>query len=122
MKSYCDGDVRCAKPESCLVSQHLLRFSDSSTQGQHEGCLIHQLALVLLVGQDPVNGFLYVMGKKANFVVVVFNLNECLDILEQQLAASQLGSSNFPQDELAQPKHNVKVSENKFDFPLQVSV
>lgn len=52
---YLYVDVRCAEAEAGLRSQHLLGLSDPTRHSQHQCCLIHQLVLVLLVGQDPVD-------------------------------------------------------------------
>ena len=58
-QSYRDAKVRCTEPERCLAGKHLVSFSDFSRQGQHKCCLIHQLVLVLLEGQHPLNGLFY---------------------------------------------------------------
>lgn len=55
-KTYRDVEVRCTEPKGGLVGYHLLGLTDSSRQGQHQSGLIHQLVLVLLVGQHPVKG------------------------------------------------------------------
>lgn len=55
-KTYFDGKIRCTEPEGGLVGQYLLGLTDSSRQGQHQSGLVHQLVLVLLVRQDPLNG------------------------------------------------------------------
>lgn len=66
-ETYFDGKVRCTEPEGGLVGQYLLGLTDSSGQGQHQSGLVHQLVLVLLVRQDPLNGLLCLKKIQAHY-------------------------------------------------------
>lgn len=66
-KTYFDGKIRCTEPEGGLVGQYLLGLTDSSGQGQHQSGLVHQLVLVLLVRQDPLNGLFCLKRIRAQY-------------------------------------------------------
>lgn len=57
---HLDGEVGGAEPEGGLVGEHLLGLVDPPREGEHECGLVHQLVLVLLVGQHPLDGLLCV--------------------------------------------------------------
>lgn len=59
---YLDGEVGGAEPEGGLVGEHLLGLVDPPREGEHERGLVHQLVLVLLVRQHPLDGLLCVGG------------------------------------------------------------
>lgn len=73
-KTYRDVEVGGAEPEGGLVGQHLLGLTDSSGQGQHQSSLIHQLVLVLLVWQHPLDGLFCVERCRRNGLGSVFDI------------------------------------------------
>ena len=47
--------VRCLEPEAELCCQDLLGLADPAREGEHQGSLVNQLALVGLIQQSPLH-------------------------------------------------------------------